>query len=75
MDVRIGVSDHAREIVVQLPDETDRSSVKASIDEAISGATATLWLTDEKGREVVVAASKIAFVELGPEGGNPIGFG
>ncbi|MCY3851175.1 MAG: DUF3107 domain-containing protein [Acidimicrobiaceae bacterium] len=75
MDVRIGVSDHAREIVVQLPDKTDRSAVKASIDEAISGATATLWLTDEKGKEVAVAASKIAFVELGPEGGNPIGFG
>lgn len=75
MDVRIGVTDHAREIVVQLPDDADRSSVKNSIEEAIVGAAATLWLTDEKGREVAVAASKIAFVELGPEGGNPIGFG
>ena len=75
MDVRIGVSDHAREIVVQLPDGADRSTVKAAIDEAISGEAATLWLTDEKGREVAVAASKVAFVELGPEGGNPIGFG
>lgn len=75
MDARIGVIDHAREIVVQLPDDTDRSSVKKAIDEAMNGTTATLWLTDEKGREVVVAGSKIAFVELGPEGGNPIGFG
>ena len=75
MDVRIGVSDHTREIVVQLPDKADRSAVKDSIDEAISGATATLWLTDDKGKEVAVAASKIAFVELSPEGGNPIGFG
>ena len=75
MDVRIGVTDHAHEIVVQLPDGTDRSSLKDSIDEAIGGSTATLWLTDEKGREVAVAASKIAFVELGPEGGKPIGFG
>lgn len=75
MDVRIGVTDHAHEIVVQLADDADRSSVKNAIDDAIGGATATLWLTDEKGREVAVAASKIAFVELGPEGGNPIGFG
>jgi len=75
VDVRIGVSDHPREIVVQLHDKSDRSAVKASIDEAISGAAATLWLTDEKGKEVAVAAARIAFVELGPEGGNPIGFG
>ena len=75
MDVRIGVTNHTREIVVQLPDKADRAAVKDSIDEAISGASATLWLTDDKGKEVAVAASKIAFVELGPDGGNPIGFG
>lgn len=75
MDIRIGVSDHPREMVVQLSDKADRASVKNSIDEAISGATTTLWLTDTNGREVAVAASRIAFVELSPEGGNPIGFG
>lgn len=75
MDIRIGVTDHAKEIVVQLADDVDRSAIKSSIDEAISGAASTLWLTDQKGKEVAVTASKIAFVELSPEGGNPIGFG
>lgn len=75
MDVRIGVTDHPREIAIQLPDDTDRDAVKAAIDQALTGASATLWLTDEKGKEVGVAAAKISFVELGPEGGNPIGFG
>ncbi len=75
MDVRIGVTDHPREIAIQLPDDVDRSAVKANIDAALTGAATTLWLTDEKGREVGVAAAKIAFVELGPDGANPIGFG
>jgi Protein of unknown function (DUF3107) len=75
VDVRIGVTDHPREIAIQLPDDVDRAAVKASIDAAIAGAAATLWLTDDNGKEVGIAAGKISFVELGPEGGNPIGFG
>lgn len=75
MDVRIGVTDHPREIGVKLPDDADRAIVKAEVDAALNGSAATLWLTDEKGGEVGIPASKIAFVELGPEGGSPIGFG
>lgn len=75
MDVRIGVTDNPREIAIQLADDTDRDSVKAAIDAALTGASPTLWLTDDKGKEVGVASSKIAFVELGPDGANPIGFG
>lgn len=75
MDVRIGVTDHPREIGLKLADDADRTAVKADIDAALTGATTTLWLTDEKGGEVGVASAKIAFVEIGPEGGSPIGFG
>ncbi len=75
MDVRIGVTDNPREIAIQLPDDADRSEVKALIEAALTGTVPTLWLTDEKGREVGVAGAKIAFVELGPDGANPIGFG
>ena len=75
MDVRIGVTDHPREITIQLPDDADRDAVRESIDAALTGEAATLWLTDDKGREVGIAAAKIAFVELGPDGATPIGFG
>ena len=75
MDVRIGVTDHPREIAIQLPEDADRDAVKAAIDDALTGTSTTLWLTDDKGKEVGVSAAKISFVELGPEGGNPIGFG
>ena len=75
MDIRIGVTDNPREIALQLADDTDRAAVKAQIEAALSGATDVLWLTDDKGKEVAVAASRIAYAELGPEGSNPIGFG
>lgn len=75
MDVRIGVSDHTHELVVQLPDDTNREQVKADIDAAIGGDSLLLWLTDNKGKEVAIVSTKIAFIELSPKGGSPIGFG
>ena len=74
MDIRIGVSDSPREINIQLTDDTDRSELQARIDAALSGEAASLWLTDDKGKDVGIAGAKIAYVELGPDGGNPIGF-
>ena len=75
MDIRIGVIDNPREITVTLAEDADRDAVKASIDAAIEGSTPTLWFIDEKGREVAVAASRIAYVEIAPGGPKPIGFG
>ena len=75
MDVRIGVTDHPREIGVKLADDADRAEVKAQVEAALAGSSDTLWLTDEKGGEIGVASARIAFVEIGPEGGSPIGFG
>ena len=74
MDIRIGVSDSPREINIQLPDDADRAELRARVDAALSGEASTLWLTDDKGKDVAIAAAKIAYVELGPEGGTPIGF-
>lgn len=75
MDIRIGVTDNPRELAMKLADDTDRSAVKANVEEALAGQKDVLWLVDDKGREVAIASSRIAFVEIGPEGGNPIGFG
>jgi hypothetical protein len=76
VDVRIGVSQTARDIAVELPDDTDRDAVKAKIEAALTGAVDVLWLTDKKGRDVAIAAEKIAFVELGSaDGDRRIGFG
>ena len=76
MDVRIGVTQVARELLVELADDTDRTSLKATITAALSGAVDTLTLTDRRGREVLVPSAKIAYVELGlSEGERRMGFG
>lgn len=75
MDIRIGVTDNPREIALQLADDTDRAALKAEIDAALGGGVGVLWLTDDKGKEVGIPASRLAYVELGPAGSNPIGFG
>ena len=76
MDVRIGVSQTARDISIELADDADRDAIKAKIDAALTGAVDVLWLTDKKGRDVAVAASKIAFVEVGSaDADRKIGFG
>jgi len=75
VDIRIGVTDTPREVTLTLDDDIARDEVKAAIDAALAGERSVLWLTDDKGLEVAVAATRIAYVELGPEGNNPIGFG
>jgi len=75
VDIRIGVTDTPREVQLKLDDDTDRAGLKASIEAALAGDASVLWLTDDKGLEVAVAAARISYVELGPEGNNPIGFG
>jgi hypothetical protein len=63
--VRIGVTYSAKEIEVELPNDTDRDDIKARVDAAIASASGVLWLPDRKGRDVAVPADKIAFVEIG----------
>ena len=74
MDIRIGVADHPRELTIELPDDTDREGLKASVDAVLKGDAPTLWLTDVKGRDVGVASNRLAWVELGPSSSYPIGF-
>ncbi len=75
MDIRIGVTDNPREITVTVGDDADRDALKAQIEAALAGEAPTLWLTDSKGRDVGLAAARLAYVEVDPEGSsNPIGF-
>ncbi|WP_084101089.1 DUF3107 domain-containing protein [Demequina sp. NBRC 110051] len=71
MEIRIGVQNVAREIVI----ETDMSGdeVAAKVADAVAGAT--LDLTDAKGRRVVVPAGSLGYVEIGEESKRRVGFG
>jgi len=76
VDVRIGVTQVAREINIEMADTSDRDEIKAKAEAALSGAVDVLWLTDRKGREIGVAAAKLAYIEVGTsESERRIGFG
>ena len=77
MDIRIGVSHATREISLEMPDdEKSISKTKKAVEAALVGESAILWLTDKRGKETAIPATKIAFVEFGaPNGDRKMGFG
>ena len=75
MEVRIGVTQTARELEVDLGDVSDAVALGEEI-EAKLAAGGVLWLTDKKGRRVGVPTEKVAYVELGSADDNRrVGFG
>ena len=64
MDVRIGLIQNVKELELQLEDDADAGALRKQVDAALKDGT-TLWLTDRKGRQVGVAAEKLAYVEIG----------
>jgi hypothetical protein len=76
VEIRIGVTYTPKEVMLELADGVDASSVKSDVDSALSGEGLVLWLEDKKGRQVGIPADKIAYIEIGSEDSNrPIGFG
>lgn len=72
MEVKIGISDSPRELVVnssQTPEE-----VEALVSEALKGAEGIVKLTDDKGRTFLVQAAKVAYVEIGTSTAGRVGF-
>jgi hypothetical protein len=76
VDVRIGLAYSARELEVELPDDTDVADLKARIADALADDGGVLWLTDRKGNELALPSGKVTFIQVGSgsEKGR-IGFG
>jgi hypothetical protein len=73
MEVRIGVKGAPRELVIesaQTPDE-----IQQAIDTALTSNAPTVVLLDEKGKRVVVATDKLAYVEIAEAESRRVGFG
>ncbi len=72
MEIKIGVKHSPREIVL----DTDESAadLAARIDESVR-AESLLTFNDNKGRQVLVPASALGYVELGSESVRRVGFG
>ncbi|QGN58110.1 DUF3107 domain-containing protein [Nostocoides sp. HKS02] len=72
MEVKIGVQNVAREITF----ETDASAdeVVKAVSAAVENGTA-LTLTGEKGRQLLVPAGVLGYVQLGETEKRGVGFG
>ncbi|NDJ89034.1 DUF3107 family protein [Mycolicibacter kumamotonensis] len=76
MEVKIGVTDSSRELVInsaQTPDEVEKL-VAAALSQTPDNP-GLLSLTDEKGRRFLVQTAKIAYVEIGIADSRRVGFG
>ncbi len=72
MEIKIGVQNSGRELVLESTQSPDE--VSEAVSSAIK-AGGTLSLSDEKGRRVVVPVSALAYVEIGEPTVRKVGFG
>lgn len=74
MEVRIGVVHTPKELALELDGSVEEAF--KTIEKAIKGGDAMVWLTDSKGRRVGVAHDKLAYIEIdSDEGSKRVGFG
>ncbi|WP_438485956.1 DUF3107 domain-containing protein [Streptomyces sp. S186] len=73
MEVKIGVQHTPREIVLESGQSAEE--VERAVSEALTGKAELLSLTDEHGRKVLVAADRLAYVEIGEPSIRRVGFG
>jgi hypothetical protein len=73
VEVKIGVQHANRELVLESEQSPDE--VQQAVADALSGKSALLQLTDDKGRRVIVPADRLAYVEIGEVSIRKVGFG
>jgi 4-hydroxy-3-methylbut-2-en-1-yl diphosphate synthase IspG/GcpE len=70
-EIRIGVADSSAELNIE--SELAADKVQALVHEALKSDT-PLVLTDTRGKQTIIAAKKIAFVEVGESQVRKVGF-
>jgi hypothetical protein len=72
MEVKIGVQFGARELTIDVAEDSD--AIQQAVTEALKNDSGLLTLTDTKGRRVLVPTGKLAYVELGSPAVGQVGF-
>lgn len=73
MEIKIGVQNAAREIVLESADTAE--AVEKAVAAALEGSSKLLSLSDERGRKVLIPAERLAYVEIGETAARRVGFG
>ena len=72
MEVKIGVLHAPREIVLDVDQSHD--DVEKLVSDALAANDGVLTLADAKGRKVLIASARIAYVEIGGGTQSAVGF-
>ena len=72
MEVKIGVQFGARELTIDVAEDSD--AIEKTISKALGDESGLLSLQDAKGRRVLVPTARLAYVELGSPTGGQVGF-
>lgn len=72
MEVKIGVQNATRELVLDSSESSD--AVAKAVAAALEGDEKVLTLSDSKGRRVLVPTAKLAYVEIGSPTAGQVGF-
>lgn len=72
MEVKIGVQFGARELTIDVAEDSD--AIEKAVSEALSDESGLLSLQDAKGRRVLVPTARLSYVELGSPTGGQVGF-
>lgn len=73
MEVRIGVRNVAREVVLET--DQDAAAVEKTVSAAIAKGSGVISLTDDKGRQVIVPVEALGYVDIAAEQKSRVGFG
>lgn len=72
MEVKIGVQQTQRELIVEVKESAE--AIEKLVNAAIASGDGVISLTDTKGRKVVVPGAKVAYVEIGTGVAGAVGF-
>lgn len=73
VEVKIGVTDNGRELVVNSASEPN--DIEAQVVAALKDGKGTLVLEDDKGKRVMIPSARIAYVEIAKPDSRRVGFG
>ena len=66
IEVRIGIIESPKELILELEEESKELIEK--VNAALEEGSGLVWLTDSKGKQIAVSASRIAYLEIEPAG-------
>ncbi|MBL7285336.1 DUF3107 domain-containing protein [Corynebacterium godavarianum] len=72
MDIKFGLADTARELVIKLPE--GQEDILSVVEQAIESGQSTLKVVDEKERTYLIRTDRIAYVEQGSATARSVGF-